>query len=358
MNYYIHVPFCRSKCGYCAFYSEADPTPSIVDSYLNRLAFQLERFEASGPCETIYFGGGTPTLLTEAQLERLFSMTSRALRPETGTEISIEANPETLSTSKIALIRTFVNRISLGVQSFSPRFRSVLGRDCSQFALFQALEQIAGASFPHWSCDLIYAIPGQNPEDFERDLASVSAYGMDHLSCYSLTPEEGALLADSLIPDDDDSVRMWELAGNCGLPRYEISNYASPGSECLHNRNVWRGGLLTGFGPSAAGFDGTDRTIEPASLSGWLHGDPPESDVIAPAQRRNEIFAMNLRTVSGWTPELWEKVPHADSWEDRLASAHRAALETSPEWFDISPERIILSNSGLLFWNTVAESIL
>ena len=285
-------------------------------------------------------------------------MTARALRPDSETEISIEANPETLTVPKIALLRSFASRISLGVQSFDARFRATLGRDCEQAALERAIERVAAARFPHWSCDLIYAIPGQEPADFERDLARAVALGIDHLSCYSLTPEEGARLADSLIPDEDDAARMWELAGRCGLPRYEISNYAAPGCECRHNRNVWRGGLLTGLGPAAAGFDGTDRKSEPASLAGWLRGDPPEIDAIAPAERLNEIFAVNLRTASGWTPELWAKVPNADAWDARVAAARRAAAETLPEGFDISPERITLSDSGLLFWNTVAETIL
>lgn len=358
MNYYIHIPFCRSKCGYCAFYSEPAPSGEAEDAYLDRLEAVLARHEPSGPCETVYLGGGTPTLLDEARLERLFSLVAHRLRPGPETEISIESNPETLTPAKVKLIRGFANRLSLGVQSFDPRLRATLGRDCSQQALEQAVEWIAAARFPHWNCDLIYAIPGQAAGDFARDLDRAVSLGIDHLSCYSLTPEEGARLADSLIPDEDDAARMWNLAGQCGLPRYEISNYAKPGAECRHNVNVWRGGLLTGFGPAAAGFDGKNRRIEPASLTGWLRGDQPELDAIPAGARRNEIFAVNLRTTAGWTPELWAKVPDADPWESRLRIARDAARETLPEWFDISPERITLSDSGLLFWNSVAEILL
>lgn len=358
MNYYIHVPFCRSKCGYCVFYSEPAPSEEAEDAYLDHLENTLARYEPSGPCETVYFGGGTPTLLSEVRLERLFSLVERFLRPGPGTEISIESNPETLTGSKVRLIRGFANRLSLGVQSFSPRLRKTLGRDCSQQALAQALDRIAAARFPHWNCDLIYAIPGQTAEDFARDLDRAASLGIDHLSCYSLTPEEGARLADTLVPDEDDAARMWNLAGQCGLPRYEISNYAKPGAECRHNINVWRGGTLAGFGPSAAGFDGENRMTEPASLAAWLRGVPPEIDAIPHEARLNEIFAVNLRTAAGWTPELWAKVPGADSWEKRLAAARRAAAETLPFWFDISPERVTLSDSGLLFWNSVAEVLL
>ena len=334
----------------------------MIGRYLDRIESDLEEYEPEGPCETINFGGGTPTLLSTAQLERLFRAIEKRLKPEKTTEISIEANPETLDREKVQLIRSFANRISLGVQSFRPKFRDTLGRDCCQKALRQAIELIAEAKFPHWNCDLIYAIPGQKGADFRHDLEEAFATGADHVSCYNLTPEEGARLSDRLIPDEEDSVKMWKKAGElaeaAGFHRYEISNYAAPGCECRHNRNVWRGGLLTGLGPAAAGFDGTDRKSEPASLAGWLRGDPPEIDAIAPAERLNEIFAVNLRTASGWTPELWAKVPNADAWDARVAAARRAAAETLPEWFDISPERITLSDSGLLFWNTVAETIL
>ncbi len=358
MNYYIHVPFCRSKCGYCVFYSESSPDDGMEDAYLDRLEQVLEQYEADVPCGTIYLGGGTPTLLTEARLERLFLMIQRHLRPDAGTEISIESNPETLTESKVRLIRSFATRLSLGVQSFNPALRKTLGRDCSQPALERAVQWIADARFPHWNCDLIYAIPGQLPKGFRQDIEQAAALGIDHLSCYNLTPEEGARLADSFRVDENDAVEMWNLAGRGPLPRYEISNYAKPGGECRHNVDVWRGGRLTGFGPAAAGFDGQRRQSEVASLAAWLRGDPPEPDEIPPEKRLNEIFAVNLRTVAGWTPELWAKVPGADAWESRLETARRARMETLPEWFDISPERITLSASGLLFWDSVAETIL
>ena len=358
MNYYFHVPICRSKCGYCAFYSEPAPGEELLDAYLDRLEQELDSFKPQEPCETLYLGGGTPTLFDDRRLERLLAMITRTLAPPPDAEISIEANPETLTAAKVALLRSFANRLSLGVQSFDSRLRGTLGRDCSQAALERALDLVATAKFPHWNCDLIYAIPGQDGEAFRRDLYSAVALGIDHLSCYSLTPEEGARLADSLLPDEEESERMWKIANGCGLTRYEISNYAKSGGECRHNLNVWRGGRLRGFGPSAAGFDGVRRTIEPASLAAWLRGDPPEVDEIPPEERLNEIFAVNLRTVRGWTPELWSGVPNADPWESRLAVAQRAAAETFPEWFDISPERITLTNSGLLFWNSVAETIL
>ncbi|MDR0931922.1 MAG: coproporphyrinogen III oxidase family protein [Victivallales bacterium] len=358
MNYYFHVPFCQSKCGYCAFYSEVAPSLELQDAYLDALERELAAFTLNGACETVYIGGGTPTLFDESRLERLFALIAHKLSPSCKTEISIEANPETLTPAKVELIRAFATRLSIGVQSFNPQLRATLGRNCPQKQLEQAIKLVQKAEFAHWNCDLIYAIPGQSPDQFQQDIQRAVSLGIDHLSCYNLTPEEGARLSDILTPDEDVATEMWHIANCGGLPRYEISNYALPGGQCRHNLNVWKGGLLVGFGPSAAGFDGKRRIIQPASLTEWLRHAPPEIDEIPTARRLNEIFAVNLRTVQGWTPQLWSEVPHADSWETRLAVAERVAAETSKKWFDISPEHVTLSDSGLLFWNTVAEGYL
>ena len=261
-----------------------------------------------------------------------------------------------------ALRRTDINRVSLGVQSFCPEKRETLGRNCSQQKLDEALELVCNADFPHWNCDLIYAIPGQNREAWRQELRRAASCGIDHLSCYNLTPEEGALLSSQLIPDEEDSAAMWEIAETelaaAGIRRYEISNYARPGSECRHNRNVWRGGLLKGFGPAAASFDGRKRSIQPESIRSWLRRSVPEFDEIPLEDRLNEIFVINLRTANGWTPKLWKTVPEADSWHRRVEAARKAASKTSSSFFEISSHRIRLTEEGMLFWNTVAENII
>lgn len=362
MNCYIHVPFCRSKCGYCAFYSEAGAAPAAFRAYLERLERDLAAAELRGRCRTIYLGGGTPTLLTIEELKRLFALIETHLAPAEGCEISIEANPETLDAEKVALLRGNVTRISLGVQSFDAKLRRTLGRDCSDEAIRRALELIRGAKFPHWNIDLIYAIPGGDPAAWKNDLRRAADAGIDHLSCYSLTPEEGSRLGTRLTVDDSLACDMYEvipeILSGYGIARYEISNYARPGAECRHNVNVWRGGKLAGFGPAAAGFDGADRTVERADLGAWLAGAEPEIDRIPAKSRFAEIFAVNLRTVGGWTPELWSLVPGADSWESRSALAAKSAENMPKTWWKISPKRIKLSDEGLVFWNTVAEALL
>ncbi len=361
MNYYFHIPFCRSKCGYCAFYSEPAPASDLIDRYLDHLERQLAEHPLP-PAETVYLGGGTPTLLSLPQLERLFDLLRRFLTAGSDCEISIEANPETLDEAKVALLRENVTRISLGVQSFSAARRDILGRRCGDEALSRALCLLGKAGFPHWNIDLIYAIPGENAADWRDDLIRAADTGIDHLSCYSLTPEENSRLGASFAVDDELSAEMYEMIPDIlapyGIRRYEISNYSRPGSECRHNLNVWRGGLLRGFGPSAAGFDGRDRMTEAGNLVEWLAGAPPETDRISRPARSAEIFAVNLRTVGGWTPELWAKVPSADPWEARLAAVEKVRNNMPGSWWKISPRRIKLSDEGLVFWNDIAEAML
>ena len=360
MNYYIHTPFCNGKCGYCVFYSEGSFSADMVEAWLTKVCRELTALPQAD-CETIYIGGGTPSILTVPQLERLFEAIAH-LAPTAATEISMEANPETLTEEKVAFLRGHITRLSIGVQSFQAPLRRTLGRKCSQEVLENALATVKKANLPHWNIDLIYAIPGQTPAMWQMELEQAAALGCDHISCYNLTPEEGAALASELIPDEDDSAAMWqaaqELLGASGISRYEISNYARPGGECRHNRNIWRGGLLTGIGPAAAGFDGRRRMIQPESLAAWLNDAPPEVDELSVADRLNEIFAVNLRTVEGWTPESWAKVPFSDAWEVRQRLIQQTIRETSENFFDISPERITLSPDGLLFWNTIAESLI
>ncbi len=362
MNSYIHLPFCRSKCGYCAFYSEVGVAPATVNAYLAKLERDLAEADLRGHCDTIYLGGGTPTLLTVQELERLFSVLEARLAPAAGCEVSIEANPETLDGEKVALLREHVTRLSLGVQSFDAKLRQRLGRNCSDEAIERALELIRKAGFPHWNIDLIYAVPGGDLETWRSDLRRAGAAGVDHLSCYSLTPEEGSRLGPFLAVDDDLATDMYdaipEVLAPYGIRRYEISNYAKAGSECRHNVGVWRGETLAGFGPAAAGFDGSDRKSEVADLGRWLAGAPPELDRIPRDARLAEIFAVNLRTVAGWTPELWSRVPGADTWERRSALAAKSAGNMPEKWWKISPDCIKLSAEGLCFWNTVAEALL
>lgn len=357
MNCYIHIPFCLSKCGYCAFYSETQISTKEKWEYLDR----LESVIIPEKISTLYIGGGTPASLSEEQLERLIGILKNKFSFVPDAERSIEANPETLTAAKVELLREFFTRISLGVQSFDDGLRQKIGRRCSDQALEKAMDLIREAKFLHWNCDLIYSLPDENLEQWKNDLHLAGNSGADHVSCYSLTPERSALLGAEFAEDDEREIVMYEAAerilSEYGIRRYEVSNYARKNCECRHNLNVWRGGLLRGYGPSAADFDGVDRHIAVESLSRWMAGEKAETDHIDPESRLNEIFAVNLRTVDGWTPELWKQVPGADDWQKRLDLSIKAA-EKYPGYWQISQNRIKLSSEGLVFWNDIAEKLL
>ena len=229
------------------------------------------------------------------------------------------------------------------------------------YQLEKALDLIAAADFSHWNCDLIYAVPGQDCRNWASEFDALERYPIDHVSCYNLTQEEGALLSDKLVPDMETAAELEKITlerlAERGIFQYEVSNYARPGGECQHNVNVWRGGLLRGFGPSAAGFDGTDRQSEVPSVEDWLAGAFPEVDRISVPERLNEIFAVNLRTVAGWKSQDWLAVPHHDSWQERLSLAGDVE-KIYPGCFEITADSVKLTRKGLSFWDTIAEELL
>ena len=361
MNYYIHIPFCRSKCGYCAFYSEPGAEEALVERYLDKVINQLHS-EENLPAETIYFGGGTPTLLSAGQLERLFAAVKEALKPAAGCEISIECNPETIDQDKISLMNGFITRISCGIQSFDSTLRDTLGRVCSDRAIENAVTLIKESKIRHFNCDLIYAIPGQTISDWKHDLETAVSCQVDHISCYNLTPEEQSRLGKCFIIDDDKAHEMYMTAGDMlaehGIFRYEISNYAVPGAECRHNVNIWRGGKLKAFGPAGAGFDGTARIINVEDLTLWLNDASPEIDMLNEEERSREIFAVNLRTTAGWNKKLWADTNRAVSWE-KISGIFADSVQNIPSNFYIkTSDNIRLTPDGLLYWNDIAEKII
>ncbi|NLK83196.1 MAG: radical SAM family heme chaperone HemW [Lentisphaerae bacterium] len=366
-NLYIHVPFCRCKCDYCAFYSVTAATPELVTNWLDRIIEQLEQIKQSEKLDTVFIGGGTPTSLDQNQLSRLFSAVSKLTGRDT--EITIESNPETVTPEKIALLTEYVTRISMGVQSFNPELREALGRRCSNEAIDHAINLIRSASKFQFNIDLIYAIPGQTIEDWENDLRRVVDSGVNHVSCYSLSMEEGTLLASRIkeasLVDDEMSVKMWnmagELLGNAGMPRYEISNYADLQYQCRHNRNIWYGGRYLGLGPAASSFDGRNRWTQVPSITEWLKNKTPEMDIITPQLRLNEIFSFGLRTVAGWDRTRWENLYSLkfcpQSW-DVIQNRIKHLPVPVKGLFKTNDSQIRLTERGMKFWDLAAEALI
>ena len=359
-NLYIHVPFCSGKCGYCAFYSEPEPDETSVRLWLDRILHQIdENASCLENAETVYFGGGTPSLLPPDVLLRLARVV-REVAPH-AFEVSIEANPFTLTSEKSAVLASFANRVSIGVQSFDPVMRAAIGRrEHDGPAPEEAVRNLRAAGFHNLGIDLMYGLPGETPGLWRRDLEQALALAPEHISAYSITPEPGTPYAESVAgrtEDDEALEQMWELAGDvlgaAGLSRYEISNYARPGFESRHNSNVWHGQTYLGLGPAACSFDGTDRWTQVSDLRAWLDGAPPEVDRIPRRSRLGEVLMMGLRTVRGWTRAEYEAAVGCtwDCFSEQLGNLVERGLIT------LTDDAVSPTGRGLAFWNDVAETL-
>lgn len=359
---YIHVPFCAGKCDYCAFYSEGKWEGKDMQAYAELLLAHLERSAAfCAPLRTIYLGGGTPTLLPPAILEKIFSSFSHALPLAEDLEISCECNPESLTDETAALLGKYVHRVTMGVQSFSPANRKLIGRKGGENSLEKAFHLLQKYGINNIGLDLIYALPFQRLEEWKMDLEKALSFPVRHLSCYALSLEEGTpLFARSRkegFPENGDlEAEMWEYTGNFlkekGFPRYEISNYASPSFASNHNVHVWEGAPYLGVGPGACSFDGEKRFMEVQDLHKWLAGKAPERDEVPPLVRLAEIFIMGLRKCSGWQEEEWRKVT-AFPWKELFPKAIEKGL--SLELLEEKEKALLPTEKGLAFWNDLAE---
>lgn len=353
---YVHVPFCTRRCDYCAFYTLARPTPRQRQDYLARLAGELaERAAGALPLRRLYLGGGTPSALAPRELAAFLALLHRCFRLADDCEFSVEANPDTSTPERIQLFRAAgVNRVSLGVQSFSAPIRAALGRHGPAAAVPLAVARWRAAGLPSLNLDLIYAVPGQSLADWEADLRAALALAPDHVSAYALMLKPGSRLArqGAREADDDTSADMWELAGEClgaaGLPRYEVSNYARPGQECRHNLDVWHGLPFLGAGPAACWFDGCRRWSNGENLAAWAAGAPPQEDALPPERRAAEILGTGLRTRAGWDRAEFRHRTGFDYLELRGPVLRQLAadglLEIAPNHLRPRPHALLLAD--------------
>jgi oxygen-independent coproporphyrinogen-3 oxidase len=362
---YIHVPFCQNKCDYCAFYSETGIDEKKVDRYLKRLSGEFK--EKSDQCSTlksIYIGGGTPTYLSAAQLERLFSEISSSFEIHSGAEISIEANPDTLDDTVLRTLSAFCTRISVGVQTLDKSLRSAIGRKSREYNIGAVIEKIKKSSIQNISCDLIYGIPGQTCEMLSKDLNTIIQAGVTHISAYSLTYEENTILGDKKENEEEIyselEAEMWDLIEKQlyqhSIYRYEISNYSKEGYECRHNLEIWYGDTYLGCGPAAASFDGRTRTTNPPDLRQWLDRKQPEADLISQKYRAKEILMMGLRTVDGWKEEIFHSRT-GFSFSDLSETVDRVE-KAGLIRYDKEAGTIKCTSKGLACWNDTALIII
>lgn len=314
---YIHVPFCQSRCAYCDFYSTT--LLAHREAYVNTLCRELRHRlpELKGePIKTIYFGGGTPSTLTIAELKRIqesiFHLSSFHFQLE---EITLEANPDDLTEEYVQGLRTLpINRVSLGIQSFHDRTLRLVGRRHTAQEAIDAVRRLQQAGLTNISIDLIYGLPGESIEDWTYSLDQAIALGVKHISAYHLTYEEGTRLwrmqEQGLVApiDEEQSIQSFELLREkllaAGYEHYEISNFALPGYHSLHNSSYWQGTAYVGVGPGAHSYDGRNRRWNLSNLNNYI-ATPQDEDVphemehLTTDERYDERIITELRTAQG-----------------------------------------------------------
>ena len=365
LGLYIHIPFCKSKCIYCDFYSLPN-SEEKMDRYVSALCRQLAEIApraAAHEVDTVYFGGGTPSWLGEKRLRQILKTVEKRYRLAKKPEVTLEANPDSAGDWKVlrALRRAGFNRLSLGVQSADDEQLKILGRPHTFAQAEEAAAAARKAKIKNLSLDLIYGLPGQTLESWKETLEKAAALSPEHLSCYGLKVEEGTPLWDMQekmdLPDDDAQADMYlwtvERLGELGYRQYEISNFAKPGYESRHNLKYWTLGEYAGFGPGAHSDLGDVRYACVRDLDAYCLGVEAQGDILSeneripPRERDVEYLMLGLRLAKGVSRQEFEyrfRLPFGpvQAALERFERSGHAILR-SGRWH-LTPEGFLLSN--------------
>jgi oxygen-independent coproporphyrinogen-3 oxidase len=384
---YAHVPFCAHKCEYCAFYSEAS-AGDVVSRYVQALVRELEMVAAELKPRTVFFGGGTPSILNLRQWEQVLRAMDR-LNLLGAAEWTVECNPATVSADKARLLRDFgVNRVSMGVQSLDEKLLDRLGRIHSREQVFKSFDILRAAGFENLNVDLMFAIPTQTMAVWNATLDEALALQSEHLSCYEViyeqdTPLFAQLQAGEFDVDEDLACDMYETlvdrSSAGGFAQYEVANFARaeagsravpeprladpavPAFACRHNVNYWRGGDYHGLGPSATGYVRGVRTRNWSNTQMYCQQVEQgrrafESREELPVLKRaGETAAFGLRMTAGWPFDEFQRVTGFDlrqEWAGEMRSLEERG------WAEVLPERFRLNRRGLRFADAAAEMFL
>jgi oxygen-independent coproporphyrinogen-3 oxidase len=360
---YVHIPFCLKVCPYCSFYKEASDR-NKTQAFLDSILLDLERHLREMPAcriETIFFGGGTPSALSVKQLNFLLSGLHRRLDLSSLREWTLEMNPATVSLEKARMLREFgVNRVSIGVQSWDPEILHRLGRVHSAEEAERSFHILREAGFTNLNLDLIFGVPGQSIETWQRTVEKTVGLAPEHISAYCLTFEEDTeffkrFQSGDLTQDTEQDAIFYEFTmatlASAGYRQYEISNYAKPGYECLHNLAYWLGRNYLGLGPSAFSTIGEKRWQNTSDTSRYIEQirsaiDPISfREQVSERMREAEAIAFGLRTAIGvskskmtrWTSEL-DALRHEGYIEEenariRLTAKGRMVADSIAELF-------------------------
>ena len=370
---YVHIPFCRSLCGYCDFYSIIPPQ-DLVSPLVDALLLELEQYQRQLKLnlKTVFIGGGTPTSMPVAELQRLIAAIRRLPVAGESLEFTVEANPATVSDEMATMLaEQSVNRASIGAQSFQPNELAVLERIHGPDEIRETVDRCRNHGIEQISLDLIFAIPGQSSVAWQNNLRAALNINPDHLSCYSLTYERGTRLYDSLMsgtiervdPDLDASMydTAIEILTEAGYEHYEISNFARPGRHCRHNLTYWRNEPYLGIGPAAAGYLNCVRYKNLENVKGYINriraGQSPrdEEELRNLEGQMRDTAMLSLRTMDGLDRRLF-----IQRFETDPAAFFQRAIELnlSRGLIELSDNHIRLTTAGIFLADRVIADFL
>lgn len=368
---YVHIPFCRKACHYCDFHfsTSRDRQHEMIDAICRELILQRE-YLGQQPIHTLYFGGGTPSLLTADELAALMSTIKAHYALQPNAEITLEANPDDLSEDMLSTMRQAgVNRLSIGVQSFNDPILESLNRSHDARQAVDAIRRSRDAGFTNVSIDLMYAIPGLSMDQWEETIATALALGPDHISAYTLTIEPrtyfGHLASQGTLAEADEETaagqmeRLVDLLAAGGFEQYEVSNFARPEFESRHNRGYWEHQHYLGVGPGAHSYNGLTRQWNvrnnPLYVKAIREGRVPfESETLERADHINEYLLTSLRTIRGCDLERLRSDFAFDLAADRmpyLERLHALGLATLHE------STLQLTRKGRLLADKIAADL-
>lgn len=308
---YIHVPFCKSRCIYCGFFSTVSlgERDKYVDKVIAELASRKDYLRGED-VETIYFGGGTPSLLTAESVEKVLKSIYNIYNVRANAEITLEGNPDDMNPAFLSKIRSLgVNRLSMGVQTFDDKRLAFLHRRHSAEQAVSAVADARKAGFSNISVDLMFGFPGQSLEEWKQDVEAAINLNVEHISAYSLMYEDGTVLTAKLEKgeieeiDEELSLQMYQyLVGrlkSAGYEHYEISNFGKSGFQSRHNSSYWNGTPYLGVGAGAHSFDGNYRQYNVESLTDYMHGVEQVTEKLTCDEKYNEYIFTGLRTSEG-----------------------------------------------------------
>ena len=367
LGIYVHVPFCRSKCHYCDFYSVTDMDSLLRDGYLDAVCDHIRETGPLAPgyrVDTVYFGGGTPSFFGADGMAAILNTIRKSFKVSSTAEITFEANPDSITPKLLRRLRgEGFNRVSLGVQCSDNAILEAIGRPHDYEMAVDAVKMIRKAGFKNLSLDLIYGLPEQDLEKWQQTLHDILALQPEHISCYGLKLEEGTPLCQRQnqlrLADDDMQADMYlatvEILRSKGYRQYEISNFCKRGRESRHNMKYWTGGEYLGFGPDASSDFAGKRYAVIRDLQGYITGIRSGGQVLRDIQtvprreRAGEYLMMHLRTTYGISGEEYEKrfllpfAPIEKALEQCRQRGH--ALRGIDGRWHLTAEGFLLSNS-------------